>query len=270
MRSGGALGRIHRPGLFVAPLFPCPAPCPSHALGGWAACPAPPVEQGCSPSRAIFPNAIRNSRILGPQPVHLVLFASLPSHAARICSARRRSPLRWAVCSSSSALPACSTVSPLPGRPSGSSAEDVMTWRRSLVLGLVLTGTGAGLCRAVLAKGVPGASQTCELHLPIPSVSRGGCSPAPDHPPALLPQPCPYPRLQLASASLLLAEVELPPASAVIPGAGSALPAPPARGPGKAPFSAGTRGTVERRPPSRVAEDGVCPPSAGHGGGSSG
>jgi len=39
----------------------------------------PALEKGCSPSRAIIPNASRNSRILGPQPVHFVLFLSFPA-----------------------------------------------------------------------------------------------------------------------------------------------------------------------------------------------
>lgn len=68
----------------------------------------PPLEKGHSPSRAIILNASRNSRVLGPQPVHFVLFAFLPCHTVRNCSAHRGSLLPWAVCSSSSAQRAVS------------------------------------------------------------------------------------------------------------------------------------------------------------------
>lgn len=78
------------PGLFVVSLS---APAQLHALltpleAGLHA-QLPPLEKGYCPSRAIIPNASRNSCISGPQPVHFVLFAFLPCCTVRNCSAHQ-------------------------------------------------------------------------------------------------------------------------------------------------------------------------------------
>lgn len=138
------------PGLFVVSLS---APAQLHALltpleAGLRA-QLPPLEKGYCPSRAIIPNASRNNRISGPQPVHFVLFAFLPRHTVRNCSAHQWVPAALsglqqlqhpASCQPMHTAPA---VLPLPVQIPGRGTEDVMAWRSPWVLGLVLTGTGS-------------------------------------------------------------------------------------------------------------------------------
>lgn len=111
-----SLGRIQSPRSICSFSLLLPSSMPFSRpwrLGCVPSC--PPLEKDRSPSRAIIPNASRNSHILGPQPVRFVLFAFLLCCVVRSCSAHRGSLLPWAVYSSSSTQRAVSphTLHPL-------------------------------------------------------------------------------------------------------------------------------------------------------------
>lgn len=98
-----------------------------------------------------------------------------------------------------------------------------MTWRRSW--GWSSPGQGAlGHAGLSWLKGCLVHRRPVSWH-PIPLAHPLGPSCSPDHPFTLLPQPCWYPRFQLANTFLLLAEIELPPTLAALPD--SMLPIPP-------------------------------------------
>lgn len=60
----------------------------------------PPLKKGCSPSRAIIPNASRNSRILVPHPVRFVLLLFFPA-TQELFFVQHDYLLPWAIFSSS-------------------------------------------------------------------------------------------------------------------------------------------------------------------------
>lgn len=57
-------------GLFVVSAFSCPALFPSHALGGWAACPATPLREGLLSQQSNYPKCQQEQPHLGP-PAHM-------------------------------------------------------------------------------------------------------------------------------------------------------------------------------------------------------